>query len=334
MNAREAIQTLLSKKSTIPQKKIGEAFAPSNIALVKYWGKRDSELNLPVTDSLSVSLGAKGAKTKISVSPEKARKKDTVILNGQKVLEDSLFYQRISNFLAHFRFKNYFYHVETELNIPASAGLASSACGFAALVKALDDLYHWHCDSKTLSILSRLGSGSACRSVWQGFVHWKKGEDLAGMDSYGVPLADSWPELCIGLCIVESGPKSINSREAMQRTVQTSPLYATWPEQVKQDLQKMLRAIRNRDFQMLGETAEENAQSMHKTMHASCPPIEYDTAATHVLKQTIKELRKKDISLYFTQDAGPNLKLLFLEKNSATIQLYFPEMIIVQPFQS
>jgi diphosphomevalonate decarboxylase len=107
----------------------GLAFAPTNIALCKYWGKRDTEINLPKTASLSIALPDKGALTSIKLhdNPE-----DIVILNDELLPTDSGFVKRVSNFLDLFR-QNKKWHlaIDIKMNIPVAAGLASSACGFA-----------------------------------------------------------------------------------------------------------------------------------------------------------------------------------------------------------
>ncbi len=217
------VQEILQGKSCSPIQSFGQAFAPSNIALCKYWGKRDNTLNLPETSSLSISLGAKGCQTKIF--PIDAAE-DNIFCNQEMMSKDTSFSRRLSHFLDLFRVDHCRYQVETHLNLPLAAGLASSACGFAALVQALDALYAWELSKQSLSILARLGSGSACRSVWQGFVEWQKGCREDGMDSHGLALNATWPQLRIGLLILHSEQKYLSSREAMERTKTSSPFYS------------------------------------------------------------------------------------------------------------
>jgi diphosphomevalonate decarboxylase len=310
------------------------AFAPANIALCKYWGKRNQELNLPMTSSLSVSLGDKGAATRITITDHD---QDIMTLNGAAVPLFSEFGQRLMVFLDLFRLNLYRppaslrFHVDTTTSVPIAAGLASSACGFAALVLALNKLFHWQLDARHLSILARMGSGSACRSIWPGFVEWEQGQDADGMDSYGKIIPEVWPELCMGLLMVNEKEKNISSRVAMQRTVETSTLYSAWPDKVEQDLADIKQAIHEKDFSLLGKTAESNALAMHGTMLAAWPPVNYCLPETMAAMQKIWALRIEGLSLYFTQDAGPNLKLLFLEQDRATVQSHF-NLDIVRPF--
>lgn len=306
------------------------AFAPTNIALCKYWGKRDAELNLPNTSSLSISLGNKGATTTIVIIDQST---DQVTLNNDSIAITSPFGKRLVAFLDLFRpSTSIHFQIDIKANIPLAAGLASSACGFASLVLALDKLFSWQLSLEHLSILARLGSGSASRSIWAGFVEWEKGENTNGMDSHGKLLSETWPELCVGLMLVNTNEKKISSREAMQRTIDTSTLYSLWPEKVNQDLIKVKLAIHEKDFSLLGKTAESNALTMHSMMLSAWPPISYCLPETIAAMQKIWELREQGAAIYFTQDAGPNLKLLFLSSDIALMKSHFPKIEVIKPF--
>lgn len=303
------------------------AFAPSNIALIKYWGKRDKALNLPVTSSLSISLGKLGTTTKLTIIDDR---EDQLFLDKQPVDRESAFAQRLIQFLDLCRPNPAIrYRIETFSDIPVAAGLASSASGFAALVKALDQLHHWDWSDQHLSVLARIGSGSACRSLWDGFVQWEKGERDDGMDSYAKSLNIDWPELRIGLLLFTKQAKPISSREAMNITTQTSKLYHSWPSQVEADLAQMHQALDAQDFALLGETAERNALMMHQTMIDASPSIDYSTPETYAAREKIQQLRKQGVPVYFTQDAGPNLKLLFEEKSLEFVKSTFPHIQVV-----
>ncbi len=306
----------------------GSAWAPSNVALCKYWGKCDVELNLPVTSSLSISLGHKGAFTKIKQEGEI----DNYIVNDVHIDLASKFAIRLRNFLDLFRPHGAHYLVKVDTNVPIAAGFASSACGFAALVQALNQLYDWRLNKKDLSVLARLGSGSACRSLYEGFVEWQKGDSYDGMDSYGVRLEYIWPELRVGALVVSTQEKPISSTAAMQHTVNTSPLYSFWSEQAAQDLALIKLALARKDFLMLGQIAENNAQAMHALMQSSQPPIVYALPETIAAIQKIQELRSAGIPIFFTQDAGPNLQLLFLAEHELMVLRAFPELDVVLPF--
>lgn len=311
------MRKLLESQSKTPVKDKGSAFAPSNIALIKYWGKRDSALNLPMTSSLSISLGDKGAHTEVSLTKAKHHQ---VLLNGSIIAADSKFYRRLADFLDAIKpHPHDFYRVVTSMNLPVAAGLASSACGFAALVKAFGDLYGWDAPLPILSILCRMGSGSACRSLWQGFVEWHMGERDDGLDSFAEPLPYKMPDLAIGLCILTSAEKPIPSREAMNRTTKTSILYEAWPKQVMIDLSIMKEALATENFELMGQTAERNALSMHATMLSATPAVCYFLPETIALMHQVWQLRSDGIPIYFTEDAGPNIKLLAKRQDIAKI---------------
>ncbi len=304
----------------------GEAWAPVNIALAKYWGKRDAELNLPQNSSLSISLPELGTHTCLTLK-EGA---DTITLNGAPATEN--FARRLSRFLDLFRPDGLGFTVETTNTVPTAAGLASSASGFAALVKALDALFDWQLDRKTLSMLARIGSGSASRSLYDGFALWHRGERDDGMDSYAEGLSETWPELRIGLVEVDTSQKPIGSTAGMQQTVNSCPLYAAWPAFAEQSVQTQLAAIHDRDMEKLGDSAEHNALTMHATMIATRPTILYWTPEAVEAIRTVQQLRASGTPVWFTMDAGPNLKLLFPHTAAAAVQAVFPEVRILAPF--
>lgn len=317
------------------------AFAPTNIALCKYWGKRDEHLNLPITSSLSISLGGYGTTTHIK---EIDHDIDKIIVNGVELSKQTQasfsadmdsFRKRLTTFLDYFReVPATRFYIDTHTNIPIAAGLASSASGFAALVKALNNLYRWNLTPTGLSLLARLGSGSACRSLWHGFVEWERGEQPDGLDSVGVPIDIQWPELRLGILMVDQKQKPISSRTAMLNTQKTSPFYSGWPKKVNEDLAKIKVAIQNQDFKLLAETSESNAMAMHALMLTATPPILYMIPETINLMHQIWQCRAMGLSVYFTQDAGPNLKLLFLAADTKTVCEKFPTLKVVEPFET
>jgi diphosphomevalonate decarboxylase len=309
-----------------------EAFAPSNIALCKYWGKRASELNLPINSSLSISLAHLGTRTQISLSEDGS---DHVILNGQEISLDQSFAAKVINFVNLFRRSQVIpLVIQTSNNIPTAAGLASSASGFAALTLALNQFFNLGLAPEVLSAFARMGSGSASRSIFTGFVEWEMGCREDGMDSFATPLPVSWPDLRVGLVKVSTAQKSVDSRSGMKRTIETASLYQSWPAQAARDIQTLHQALEADDFTLLGSTAEHNAMSMHATMIASWPPLVYWQPESLAAMQKVWALRQSGIEVYFTMDAGPNLKLLFEAKNQALLELEFPELEVVAPFST
>jgi len=328
MTKQDVVNALLKGRPASPREK-AVAFAPANIALCKYWGKRNEELNLPVTSSLSISLGPLGSDVEIALTEGC----DHVELNGEKLDNEASFAKRLFDFLDLFRIEtSTCFKVIARNTIPTAAGFASSASGFASLVIALNDLFGWELDKKSLSILARLGSGSASRSLYPGFVEWYRGEKDDGMDSFAEPLDAVWPELRMALLVISGDVKKVGSRPAMKQTLETSPLYTAWPQKVAHDLKELKSAIQTKDFELLGQTAESNALTMHATMIAAWPSIIYWLPESiHAVREIIA-LRENGLPIYLTMDAGPNIKLIFLEKDTDTVKSLFPDIQIIAPF--
>lgn len=328
MKRIEVVQRIV--QSRMPTREKGLAFAPTNIALCKYWGKRNTELNLPETASLSVALPDKGAMTTLKLIDQA---NDVVILNGKEVPADTVFVKRVIEFLDLFRPElKWRLQIDINMNLPVAAGLASSASGFASLACALNDLFGWQLSQQQLSILARLGSGSAARSLWKGFVEWHAGIQQDGMDSFAEPLSIEWPQLRIGILSISNKEKQISSRDAMQRTVNSSILYSNWPKKVARDLVIIKQALQVKNFSLLGGTAESNALTMHATMLSSWPPVCYFLPETIAAMHKVWALREQGLEVYFTQDAGPNLKLLFLEEDAEKVRAAFPMIEIIKLF--
>lgn len=322
-----------SHNALMAKKTVGHGSAPVNIALSKYWGKRDTVLNLPTNSSVSISLPGLGTSTEISLLAE-SNNFDQVSLNGKSLETSHPFAKRVSDFLNHFRATpETTFNVVTINSVPTAAGLASSASGYAALVLALDDLFAWQLTPKNLSLLARLGSGSASRSVFNGFSIWHQGYQQDGLDSFAEQIETQWPEFCVGLLEIDVKQKPVSSTQGMQNTVETCELYQAWPKQANADVQTVLQAIKDRDFSLLGKTAEHNALTMHATMIATWPPIVYWQPESVKAMHTVWQLREQGVDVYFTMDAGPNLKLLFLETQKPAIKQAFRDIKILEPFK-
>lgn len=290
------------------------AVAHPNIALIKYWGKRDERLVLPQVDSLSMTLDIFPTTTRVRLAP--GAKRDRVVLNGVPAEGEAL--RRVVAFLDLVRERAGLFEravVDTWNTVPTGAGLASSASGFAALAVAAADAYGLDLDPAAMSRLARRGSGSASRSVFGGFAVWyaglRTGTDTdADLSSYAepVPAGDLDPALVIA--VVDAGPKTVSSREAMRRTVTTSPLYEPWAVSSKADLAEMRAALLRADLDAVGEIAERNALGMHATMLAARPAVRYLAPATLTVLDSVLELRRNGVAAYATMDAGPNVKVL------------------------
>lgn len=288
------------------------AVAHPNIALVKYWGKRDEHLVLPSADSLSMTLDV--FPTTTSVRLDAAAEEDSVVMDGLPAEGEPL--RRVTAFLDLVRERAGRREravVRTHNTVPVGAGLASSASGFAALARAAASAYGFNCGPRALSRLARRGSGSAARSVFGGFVVWHAGAVDAGdpdQASYAEPLTDSRLDAALVAVILEAGPKSVSSREAMRRTVSGSPLYRKWIEASRADLVRMREALRAGDLGTVGTIAERNALGMHEAIEATTPPVRYRSAASATALRKVRGLRRAGLRAWATMDAGPNVKVL------------------------
>ncbi len=291
-----------------------------NIALIKYWGKRDDLLKLPLNDSISITLdnGVLCTTTTMMVSPE--MKKDVFVLNG-KIREDG----KISEALMLIRKrlqgqKKGFLDGEkvlliSENNFPTSGGVASSASGFAAIAEAVCSIYGIK-DAKEKSIMARFGSGSASRSVYGGFVRWKNGTRADGEDSYAVQIAPKshWPEVIDVLAIISKKEKKVSSKEGMENTARESGLLPARVEGVKVRVERMQKAVLEKDFATMAELTMRDSNNMHATMLDSWPPVFYLNESSKQAIEAVHEFNSGEIKAGYTFDAGPNAHIITLKK--------------------
>ena len=296
------------------------ATANANIALTKYWGKRNDELILPQNSSVSVTLEGLTATT--TVEFDKTYMKDVFFLDGKEQSGEEL--ERVVAILNILRKKvkiKDFAKVASENNFPTAAGFASSAAGGAALALAGSKAAGLNLDRKKLSILARINSGSASRSVEGGFVEWVRGKKDDGSDSYGLQVANEkhWPDFRILACILSTEKKKIKSRAGMKQSVANCPFYPAWRETAEQDTVKMKQLILKKDFTALGNLAEHNCLKMHSVMITTTPPIIYWNDKTVELMHAITGWREDGLEAYYTMDAGPQVKIICLAKDVAEL---------------
>lgn len=296
------------------------AIAHTNIALAKYWGKRDTRLNLPAVGSISVTLKDLYTRTAVRFNPE--IESDKLFLNGIRANEKQV--MRISRFLDLIRQRvncTKFAEVTSENNFPTGAGLASSASGFAALALAATRAADLTLPSDELSKIARQGSGSAARSIFGGFVEMKMGQKGDGSDSFAIPLSDEnyWP-LTILIAVTSEEEKTTGSTEGMKITAETSPFFEVFVNSSINDLSEMRSAIMQRDLEHLGEIAEHSCLKMHALMLSARPALIYWNSATVSVMHKVREMRNRGIQVYFTIDAGPQVKVICEQKNSEKIK--------------
>ncbi|MCX6814411.1 MAG: diphosphomevalonate decarboxylase [Candidatus Aenigmarchaeota archaeon] len=296
------------------------AIANSNIALVKYWGKRDKEFMLPFNGSISMTVNDMFTHT--TVEFDKKYTEDILIVNGKGLKPGEEDYDEyVGAFMKVVRQltgNQTKIKIVSKNNYPTAAGLASSASGFAALSLAVSKAFGMPLNEKALSILARRGSGSASRSISAGFVEWHRGEKKDGSDSFAEQIAppEHWPEFRMIAVITSKKEKKVKSRAGMAQTVATCPFYPKWVETVPIDLDAIRKGIKEKNFTLVGTTAEHNCLKMHATMIATRPAIIYWNPATMEVIHSIMDWRDEGLESYFTIDAGPQVKVLCMEKDS------------------
>ena len=288
------------------------AQAQPNIALIKYWGKRDIERNLPAVGSLSLTLASLWTKMEVVFSAD--FEKDVLLVNDEEAEEMLPRVVRCLDRIA--GEKRPKVSIESHCNFPIAAGLASSASAFAALVVAA----HSACGKspKTLDLARAAGaaSGSAARSLFGGIVELQAGDDEINVSSIARPK--DWP-LRVVVAVTASGAKPVGSGEAMIVSEKTSPFYSKWVENQDDDLDVARCAVRNRDFEQLATVSEHNCLKMHSVMWTSRPPVVYWNKATLACMETIRELQRAGNAVFFTMDAGPQVKAVCLPENEAVV---------------
>ncbi len=298
-------------------KQQSKARAHTNIALIKYWGKRDNKLFLPMNSSLSLTLDAFYTETSVELSD--SFEADSFILNDQPQNPQET--TKISHFLDLFRQTagiKTAAKVVSQNFVPTAAGLASSASAFAALGAAMNHATGLNLDLAELSTYVRRGSGSATRSVYGGFVEWQMGTTSA--DSLAVEIDDASWDIGMITVAVNTNKKTLSSRVGMKLTVETSAFYPAWLESAAKDLISIKEAIHKQDFQQLGEITESNGMKMHGTMLGATPPFSYWEPLTVEVLTKIREIRRQGWQCYFTMDAGPNVKILCRYSDAEAIQ--------------
>lgn len=311
------------------------ARAHTNIALVKYWGKKDSTLMLPQTDSLSLTLNEFYADTRVEFSQKLAT--DELIIDGQTITGKGV--HKVKKVLDIVRQQSHltaFARVESQNHVPMAAGLASSASAFAALAVAASNAANLQLDRRALSRLARQGSGSATRSIFGGLVEWHHGHD--DLSSYAEPVMEKvdFPIEMMAI-LLNTSQKKISSTVGMQRAVETSPYYPSWKEVVANDMLAIKQAIKKRDINEIGHIAQTNALRMHALNTSADPGFTYFNADTLKAMQAIDNLRAQGINCYYTMDAGPNVKVIYArpdrEKIKAALAPLFgsANLVVSQP---
>ena len=298
----------------------------ANIAIVKYWGKKDAKKMIPATSSISLTLNDMFTETEmefisdedIKISVEKEMKNgdykdkfsnmtDLFYLNGE--LQDSVHTEKISKVVDLFREnRSQKVKISTTNNMPTAAGLSSSSSGLSAVIKACNELFRKNYTQSELAQISKFGSGSSSRSFFGPIAAWDK-------DTGEIYEVKTDLKLAMIVLVLNENKKEISSRNGMELCAKTSTYFDEWVKQSEIDFINMKKYLAENDFEKVGTLTEENALRMHKTTETANPPFSYFNEKTYKAMDFVKNLRNNGEKCYFTMDAGPNVKVLCLEED-------------------
>lgn len=283
--------------------------AHPNIALVKYWGKQPGTTDVPSAPSLSITLGDLTTTTTVAES-----KADKVVLNGQ-VVHDPKIDAWIGKTRLDYGIPTL--EIHSHSNFPVASGLASSAAGFCALALGINQLCELNLSQQDLFALARSGSVSAARSFFGGYVI------LDPRNSRKIPAQLHAPEhwdLRVVIAIAAQKQKSIGSTRGMAQTVATSPFYSSWIQATETDYEAAIRAIDDKNFTALADITERSCHQLHAVMLTTQPPLLYWNSGTLAGISTIRRLQRDHVPVFFTSDAGPQLKAICLPSAVNTVR--------------
>ncbi|EHI69454.1 diphosphomevalonate decarboxylase [Streptococcus ictaluri 707-05] len=265
---------------------------------------------IPSTSSISLTLENMYTTTSVSFLPQEA-KSDQFYINGK--LQDDKEHAKITAIINQFRQEGQaFVKVDTNNNMPTAAGLSSSSSGLSALVKACNQLFKSGLDIEALAQKAKFASGSSSRSFFGPVTAWDK-------DSGAIYKVETDLKLAMIILVLDDTKKPVSSRDGMKLCRETSRNFDDWIRQSEQDYQQMLTYLKANDFEKFGELTEANALAMHATTLTANPSFSYLTEASYLAMERVKALRQEGFSCYFTMDAGPNVKVLCLEKDLETL---------------
>lgn len=275
-----------------------------NIAIVKYWGKKEfNPYLIPCQGSISLTSKKLYTDTRIEKSDV-----DEFYLNSIKQEGKEL--EKIFSFVDKVVKKRSKIRIISENKVPTAAGLASSASAYCALTKSLNRYFSLNLSIEEMAKISTLGSGSACRSFY----------NLSAFDKNGnIYKLSTDLELEMLVLVVNKEKKEISSRDAME-IAKKSPIFEHWVNRANNDFELMKQALKNNEFEKIGQIMEANTITMHNTTFRSNPSFSFLNKETYNIIKKVKRLRRNfDLKMYFTMDAGPNVKLLYLKKDEEKI---------------
>ncbi len=275
------------------------AIAPSNIAFIKYWGKKDEKLRLPENGSISMNLS--GLSTTCTVEFNRDGEKDEIDHERIKLHIDRV--RKLAGMKDHAR-------VDTRSNFPHSTGLSASASVFAALTLAATKAAGLDLSEKELSILARQGSGSACRSIPDGFAEWLDGNTSDTSYAVSIYPPQYWDLVDI-VAVVTHTKKRVSTSEGM-KGLKKSPFHKTRLSGMQEKIVSVKDALARRDFELLGIISEAEALEMHAVMITQQPALLYWTPGTLELMKAVHVWRSEGLPCFFTINTGQNIHILTL----------------------
>ncbi|MDO5656230.1 MAG: diphosphomevalonate decarboxylase [Flavobacteriaceae bacterium] len=315
------------------------AKSPSNIALVKYWGKTSPQI--PTNPSISYTLTQSFTETQLNFAPKKAEFSNiSVRLNGEEqpnfVPKIQQFFDRIHAYAPYLQ--DFDFEIITSNSFPHSSGIASSASGMSALAKCLllleeKMLFFVENPLQRASFMARLGSGSACRSLYPGLVAWGKSSFLPqSSDLFAVPVDTKihpiFTQFEDTILLIHEGSKSVSSTVGHQ-LMNGHPYAAKRFDEAKQNIGKLLEILQNGDLESFGNLCEHEALSLHAVMLMSKPPYILMMPNTIAVINKIWEFRKEtNLPLFFTLDAGANIHLLYPTNEKEKIRDYIEKELL------
>jgi diphosphomevalonate decarboxylase len=316
--------------------------SPSNIAIVKYWGKFGAQY--PKNPNISFTLSKAYTETEIEFTPKQNNRKNIDIEFLFEGKPNVKFQEKIVAFLESIQnelpYLGYFdFKIKSINSFPHSAGIASSASSMSALALCLLDIQN-RVDKEMApdeflqqaSRIARLGSGSACRSVFPYMAVWGKFDAiLPSSNDYAIDFSQNihnvFKTYKDAILIVSSDEKSVSSRAGhalMDNNIFAEARY----RQANQNMNALLPILKSGDVDAFGQIAEQEALTLHALMMCSSPSFMLLHPNTLKIIELIKQFRKENnVSLCFTLDAGPNVHLLYPQQEAQKVEAFVEQIL-------
>lgn len=300
------------------------AQAHSNIALVKYWGKGDEKLRLPVNSSAAIALDNLTTTTTVEFRDDLTVDQVELLGDGFEAGE----VEKVSKHLDRVREMakiNLKAKVVSRNGFPKAAGMASSASGFAALSVAATGAAGLDLSEKELSILARQGSGSASRSVPGGVSVWHAGTSSETSYAERIDYLKWWDLRVLLVMAEDTSVKKVGSTEGMALAV-TSPYFKTAVEEAEKDIERLKEAMKKDDWRAFGKVIEDECFRLHMLCMTTTPNILYWRGITVEVFQKLLKIREDGVEAFFTVDAGPHVHVVCQGKDVEEVKKSLNEL--------